>query len=134
MRIKRFKLKEGTTLDEIRSYPGIKDNYGTWISKDTILHLTIKLSVVVIIAGTRHPRKNREHRFELDLGIGFPEDLSHWDDYTHTVVLDMQFCQPYYPFYHRFNTEIKDHEHVLKMVVEKYNATMASLPFLEEIQ
>lgn len=134
MRIKRFKLKEGTTLDEIRNYPGIKDNYGTWIAKDVILHLSIDLSVMVVMAGTRHPRKNREHRFELDLGIGFPEDLSQWNDFTYTIVLDMAFCQPYTPFYNKFNTDIKDHEHVLRMVAQKYNDAIASLPFLEEIQ
>ncbi len=113
----RYKMKPGTTISDIENFAKKKkyvfSTGGTWISKDAEHCMFIVLND------------------DINVDIAFPKELEKWDDYKHVTVMDDSLGQPYMPFYdHLKNLEEKP-DHYLKMVIEKYNKIMDSLPFLE---
>ena len=115
--IKRFEMKQNLTIDDIKLTNRIREG-GVWISKDS------KWFLHFLLVDT------------IELDIGFPDDLSIWDDFDHVIVLDSDFCQPYYPFYHCFDSDFpnrKPHSDYLCKVIDRYNEVMSSLDFLVEV-
>ena len=119
MRIKRFALKSGITMDDILKNKKVQDG-GSYVQEDCkkILFLPLVESI--------------------ELNIGFPEDLSEWNDYDYVLVLDEDFCQPYTPFYHYWDCSEKGEDYgyvfqFLNNVINRYNETMESMEFLEEV-
>lgn len=133
-RIQRFHLKPGVTHDEIRAF--IKSKYNriaenpSWISKDS--KYGMDHTFVMVEKG----KNKRKDRFEISIDIGFPEDLSKWDDDAHVIIIDEDFLQPYTPF-HELKTDEENGKRTetvfrtLEWTVNTYNEFMRSLPFLE---
>lgn len=117
-KIKRFKLKDGITIEDIReSYPHLNDG-GSWIHDD---------SKTMIF------KPSLADADDISVNIGFPEDFSQWNDFDYVLVLDEAFCQPYTPFYDFMDGRIKTFP-FLYNVVKSYNEFMSSLNFLEEVE
>ena len=109
-KIARFKLKEDYDFSSLKiSAPA------TWINKDAIKCVHYNLAD------------------DVTLNIGFPEDLSEWDDFSYILVLDENFCQPYTPFYVAWCGEVKNLFRFLDLIIHNYNKKMRELPWLEEI-
>lgn len=108
-KIKRFRLKPDADVSSVPESPHL-----SYIHKDC----------------TRGFFKSLGH--EITLNIGFPEDLSKWNDLDYILVLDEDFGQPYGPFYHYMYNQIKSFVSLLN-VVHAYNEEMSKLEYLEEI-
>lgn len=110
-KIARFRLKTNTDLSKIQTSP-----YASFIAKDATKSYFYPLVDSITV------------------NIGFPEDLSKWNDFDYILVLDEDFGQPYVPFYHYLNKELKEPFPFLEKVIQKYNKTLRHLSYLEEIK
>lgn len=115
LQINRYKLKDLNTAEsEIMNY-NIRTG-GEYISQDTTVFLFAPLYK------------------EITLNIGFPKDLSVWNDLDHIIVLDEDFGQPYIPFYMYLNGEEGSNASpFLQRVIRAYNEAMDKYSFLEKI-
>lgn len=67
--------------------------------------------------------KNLIDDIELHIEINInPDGTFNFDDFDNIIVLDDNFCQPYYPFY-----ESKEVFSFLNKVIKEYNKTMDEL-------
>ena len=127
MKIKHYRLKEGVTKETLLKN-GCTEG-GSWISKDTEYCIHKSASAKI--------RTKKSFRYipdSFDIWVGFPSDLSKWNDFDHVLVLDEDFCQPYTAFYHEnYDKDINDSP-CLEHVIEQYNDFLSSLPFLEELK
>lgn len=117
MKIKRFKLKDNITKDDLIAL-GFKSG-GTWIKKDAELFLSKYC----------HYKKLD---FEYTIDIAFSSDINDWNDFDNVLVMDDDFGQPYTPFYYdNYGKDITDFP-ALEHVISSYNEFMSSLWILEE--
>ena len=115
--IKRFKLKDGVTIDDIKKeYKSLREG-GSWIHQDAVYNIFRDVT----------PQNSRGS--EISVCVGFPNDLLKWDDYNFVLVLDEEFGQPYTPFYGDDNEEPFP---FLAGVIRRYNEVMGRFSFLEE--
>ena len=118
MKIKRFKLKDNVTRDDLIAL-GFR-NGGSWIKKDAELFLSRCFEY-------------KETEFEYSISIAFNSDINDWNDFDNVLVLDEDFCQPYTPFYeYNYGKDITDFP-TLENIIFKYNEFMSSLGIFEEI-
>lgn len=121
--IKRFKMKSGITLDDVKKLAketkkfSVRDG-GAFVEE------SCKYMIEYIIPGTEG---------SVCVYIGLPDDMTLWDDYYYVSVIDDDFGQMFTPFYSQLEHPERKAGSFLKNVVDKYNAWMSSLPFLEEI-
>ena len=120
--VKRYKMKPNITLEDIQAFAkehAKKFGFGgaaIWISEDSEHFLSTYINDDIL------------------LSIGFPKDLQKWDDFDHVMVMDEDFGQPFTPFYKYIDGEIQEPEDFVMHTVDKYNAVMDSLTFLEAIE
>ena len=118
MKIKRFKLKDNVTRDDLIAR-GFR-NGGSWIKKDAELFLSRCFEY-------------KETEFEYSISIAFSSDINDWNDFDNVLVLDEDFCQPYTPFYgDNYGKDITDFP-TLENIIFKYNEFMSGLGIFEEI-
>lgn len=110
-KIARFRLKSVIDLNQIKTSP-----HASFIAKDATKSCFYPLVDSITV------------------NIGFPDDLSKWNDFDYILILDEDFGQPYGPFYHYLNGELKEPFPFLEKVVQKYNKTLRHLSYLEEIK
>ena len=115
--IKRFKIKPGTTMEDLRR-AGVKPGKAAFIREDCTMLIWKELPGVS----------------DITVNIGFPEDLSTWNDLNCVDVIDEDFGQPYIPFYTYLDNPDKNKSEFVQKVVRGYNAFLSLLPFLEERQ
>lgn len=118
--INGYKIKDGITQENIkeeikRKHLPYNEGHASYIHKNAIY------STDKILDN------------DISVCIGFPEDLSKWDDFAYVLVLDESFGQPYTPFYHVEEHERYQFPFVLN-IVGRYNKFMDSLEFLERIK
>ena len=114
-KIARFRMRPNVTLKNLKC---LREG-GSWIHKDATRFMLIDIY----------------DKYDITLNIGFPEDLSKWDDFNYVLVLDEEFGQPYTPFYaYMDGTWQKRESPVLNQIIKNYNEEMRNLPFLEEIK
>lgn len=117
MKIKRFKLKDNVTRDDLIAL-GFR-NGGSWIKKDAKLFLDKCIEY--------------DGYFEYSIGIAFSSDINDWNDFDNVLVMDEDFGQPYTPFYgENYGKDIDDFP-ALEDVILKYNVFMSGLGIFEEI-
>lgn len=117
MKIKRYKLRDDVTKDELLQC-GLKEG-GTWIKKDAKIFLTQCFDY-------------KKAHFEFSINIAFDSNIGDWNDFDNVLVIDENFCQPYTPFYGKnYGKEINDFA-ALEYVIQKYNEFMSGLSFLME--
>ena len=125
MKIKRFKLKDNVTRDDLIEL-GFR-NGGSWIKKDAELFLSRCFE---------YKETEFEYSisiFEYSISIAFSSDINDWNDFDNVLVLDEDFCQPYTPFYgDNYGKDITDFP-TLENTIFKYNEFMSSLGIFEEI-
>lgn len=115
MKIDRFKMRPNVSLNNIKC---IREG-GSWIHENAIQFISIPI----------------HDKYPITLNIGFPEDLSKWDDFEYVIVLDEEFGQPYAPFYSFMNKPwLVKIGSALYTIIQNYNEEMRALPFLEEIK
>ena len=118
MKIKRFKLKDNVTRDDLIAL-GFR-NGGSWIKKDAELFLSRCFEY-------------KETEFEYSISIAFSSDINDWNDFDNVLVLDEDFCQPYTPFYgYNYGKDITDFP-TLENAIFKYNEFMSGLGIFDEI-
>ena len=118
MKIKRFKLKDNVTRDDLIAL-GFR-NGGSWIKKDAELFLSRCFEY-------------KETEFEYSISIAFSSDINDWNDFNNVLVLDEDFCQPYTPFYeYNYGKDITDFP-TLENTIFKYNEFMSGLGIFDEI-
>ena len=118
MDIKRYKLKEGISLAQLK-LAGAKPG-GTFVDKTSVLFISKKLLA------------------NVSLEVAFPADLRAWNDQDFVLVLDNDYGQPYSPFYTKIDLPILEESSnnkitFLSAIIQKYNEIMDSLDYLEEI-
>ena len=123
-KIKRYKLVDGFNIEDYREKYNIKQG-GSWACGNSENYLMKSIFF-------KKPNDQRDE-FEFSIYVCFPsaELMDKWNDLDFVLVLDDDFCQPYGPFYTRYGEEV-DGFWCLEKVIEKYNAFMDSLEFLEE--
>jgi hypothetical protein len=113
LKINRYRLKDGITEDDISKYhlkPG-----GHHIAADAGVFIWTSIGP------------------DISLDVGFPKDLSKWDDFNYVTVFDEDFGQPYLPFYKYLDgTEANNVSPFLRRVIKNYNKVMDSYDFLEK--
>ena len=115
-RIKRFRLKPGS--EALIQSQAKDDHDATYICED----VTRSLYVPVYC-----------QNWEFSINIGFPDDLSKWNDFDYVLVLDEDFLQPYTPFYNKLREPERPVTAFQNEFVDLYNETMSKFGFLEEI-
>lgn len=119
MKIKRFKLKDHITKEELVSL-GFKSG-GSWVKKDAKLYLSKFFYY-------------RPTKFEYSISIAFGSDINDWNDFDNVLILDEDFCQPYTPFYgDNYGKDIKDFP-TLENVIIEYNEFMSGFGIFEELK
>ena len=118
MKIKRFKLKDNITKDDLIALKFRSG--GSWIKKDAELFLCRCFEY-------------RKSDFEYSINIAFSSDINDWNDFDNVLVLDEDFGQPYTQFYGDNYGKDIDNFPVLEMVISNYNKFMDSLNIFEEI-
>lgn len=119
MKIKRFKLRDGVTKDDLIKL-GFRTG-GTWIKEGAELFLSRYFHY-------------KETDFEFTIGIAFGPDIRDWNDVDNVLVLDDDFCQPYIPFYYdNYEKDITGFP-TLEYTILKYNEFLGSLDILEEVR
>ena len=109
MKINRYKLKDGITIDNLKKIGFSEyDNEGNVLKQN--FHLIDEIEVDIII----------------------PTDLVKFDDFKNIDILDMDFCQPYTPFYEYWNKEVTGFK-FLEKVIKRYNEVMDSIGVFEKI-
>ena len=118
--IKRFKMKPTATIEELMLH-GFKPG-GVWLDSRVEYYLAYSIKI---------------NDCNIGLDIGVPLNLNEWNDIDFICVLDMDFLQPYIPFY---NVRCKQNKgitsenfDILDGVIKEYNTYLSSLDFLEEI-
>ena len=114
IKMARFRMRPGISVSNVKCI----SEGGSWIHRDAIRFMSIPL----------------HDKYEINLNIGFPEDLSKWDDFNYILVSDEDFGQPYVPFYAYMDGTWKKKSSILTQIIQKYNEEMRALPFLEEIK
>lgn len=118
MKIKRYKLRDGVTKEELLK-SGFREG-GTWVKKDSELFFA------------RCFEYKKTH-FEFSINIAFSSNIGDWNDFDNVLILDEDFCQPYTPFYgDNYGKEINNFS-TLEYVIQKYNEFMSGLSFLMEV-
>lgn len=115
--IKRFKLKDGLEKWWLKNVP--IEGEASWIHPKA----TRFISYILNING-----------IEIDVDIGFPENLTEWNDFEYIIVTDDDLCQPYGPFYTKLDNPHWEGDDSLNILIEEYNNLLSNLPFLEEIK
>ncbi len=111
LKINRYKLRYDVTEDDLMKYH--LQTGGGFISADTSVFIWKSIGK------------------DISLNIGFPKDLSRWNDFDYVTVLDEDFGQPYVPFYKYLDgTDAKNVSPFLRRVIANYNKTMDSFDFL----
>ena len=112
MKIKRFKLKENVTEDDLiqlRFQQGgsfVNEN-AKWLKFKTLDNF-------------------------VSVNLTFPEYLQDWNDFVYVLLLDEDFGQPYSPFYNYFLVDAKEGPPALNNIVYQYNKFMEELGLFEE--
>lgn len=137
-KIKRYKLKDGITKEQLLKM-GIKEaDYYTYIHKQAIMGKGYCAIIHFTYPHTGRNGKTKQIKAtsEFDIDIAFTENLQNWNDFDNVIVLDSDWCQPYYPFYNYLNGKIgiKTSPKILPLLVAEYNKYMDSLEFLEEVK
>lgn len=112
MRIKRFKLKDNVTKEQLTKL-GFTHG-GIWVKTDAKWILW------------------RDFGW-YSINVVFGENINDWNDFDYVLVLDEDFGQPYIPFYDSLDKDILDSS-TLGGVVENYNKFMSNLDIFEEIK
>lgn len=135
-KIKRYKLKEGITKEQLLKMGCRESENLSYICKGAIIGKThlIKIRYTYEYKDKYGNLKTIKYTSEFDVDIAFTDNLQQWNDFDNIIVLDSDFCQPYYPFYNYLNGKIgaKEIPKVLPLLVTEYNKYMSSLEFLEE--
>ena len=118
MKIKRFKLREGVTKDELMAL-GFKPG-GSWIKKDAELFLGKCFYY-------------KPTNFEYSIDIAFGSNIQDWDDFNNVLVLDDDFGQPYTSFYGKNYGKNVVGFPTLENVIENYNKFLGGLDIFEEM-
>lgn len=133
-KIKRYKLKDGITKEQLLKLGCRESENLSYICKGAVIG---KTNPIKICYTYKHRTKNGNFKTikttsEFDIDIAFTENLQQWNDFDNVLVLDSDFCQPYYPFYDYMNGKIgiKTSPKVLPLLVSEYNKYMDSLEFL----
>jgi hypothetical protein len=113
MKIKRFKLKDNVTKEELIAL-GFKSG-GTWVKKDAELFLCKFFNW-------------------YSVNIAFSGDINNWNDFDNVLVLDEECGQPYFPFYDDkyYDKEVTRFK-ALEDVIQNYNEFIGSLGIFEEV-
>lgn len=123
MKIKRFKLRDGVTRDELLSL-GFRSG-GSWIVDKN------KENVDIFNCWCFD---YRPLDFEFSISIAFRKNLEDWNDFDNILVMDEAFLQPYTPFYgDYYGKDIPKNFKALYKAVEEYNVLLSGLPFLVEV-
>lgn len=115
--IKRFRMKPGLEKWWLKNVP--IEGEASWIHPKATRFISYRLDI---------------NGLEIDVDIGFPENLSEWDDFEYIIVMDDDFCQPYGPFYTKLDNPDWEGNDFLSILIEEYNNLLSNLPFLEEIK
>ena len=142
-KIKRYKLKEGITKEQLLKM-GVKEaDYYTYIHKQAIMGKGYCADIHFAYPHTGKNGKTKQIKVtsKFDIDIAFTENLQDWNDYDNILVFDSDvfksdFCHPYYPFYEYLMGKMQASAipKVLPLLVVEYNRYMDSLEFLEEIK
>jgi hypothetical protein len=137
-KIKRYKLKDGITKDQLLQM-GCKESENlTYICKGAVIGKTKNIEIKI-----SHEYKDEYGNLktihdtsEFDVDIAFTDNIQNWNDFDNIIVLDSDWCQPYYPFYDYMMGKMKASEapRILPLLVAEYNNYMDSLEFLEEVK
>ena len=137
-KIKRYKLKEGITKEQLLKMGVKKADYYTYIHKQAIMGKGYCADIHFTYPHTDKNGKTKQIKTtsEFDIDIAFTENLQDWNGYDNILVLDSDFGQPYYPFYEYMMGKMKASAapKVLPLLVAEYNRYMDSLEFLEEVK
>ena len=137
-KIKRYKLKDDIKKEQLLKMGCRESENLSYICKGAIIGKThlIKIRYTYEYKDKYGNLKTIKYTSEFDVDIAFTDNLQQWNDFDNIIVLDSDFCQPYYPFYNYLNGKIgaKEIPKVLPLFVTEYNKYMSSLEFLEEIK
>lgn len=113
MKIKRFKLRDNVTKEELIAL-GFQYG-GSWIVKDVDVYLY-------------------KYFGWYSINIGFRENINDWNDFDNVLVLDEECGQPYFPFYDDkyYGKEVTKFP-ALESVIQNYNDFMSSLEIFKEV-
>lgn len=137
-KIKRYKLKDSITKEQLLKM-GCKESENlSYICKGAVLGKTncIDIHFTYPHIGRNGKTKQIKATSEFDVDIAFTDNIQNWNDFDNIIVLDSDWCQPYYPFYNYLDGKIgiKTSPMVLPLLVAEYNKYMDNLEFLEEIK
>lgn len=136
MKANTYRLKHGTTMQDILSLPGVSKGSASYVREgaDAYLNKSIYKTMRVTMHDDDASSTWTEKReYEISIIISFDSsDLESWNDFDNVLVLDEDFCQPYTPFYgDNYKKEVSDFP-FLEWVISEYNALFDSLPVFEK--
>lgn len=128
MKANSYRLKPGTTIEDIIKIPGIeRQEHSIFIHKESF-EITCFRSTKL--------EYDSWGEFEISINVSFDaNNIEKWDDYYNVTILDEDFLQPYTPFYmcDYYKKEVTDFP-ALEWCIDEYNKFMDSIPVLEKIK
>ena len=136
MKANTYRLKPGTTMQDIHSLPGASKGNASYVREGTDAYLNksfYKTMRVTMHDDDASSTWTEKREYEISIVIAFDSsNLESWNDFDNVLVLDEDFCQPYTPFYgDNYKKEVSEFP-FLEWVISEYNALFDSLPVFEK--
>lgn len=136
MKANTYRLKHGTTMQDILSLPGASKGSASHVREGTDAYLNksfYKTMRVTMHDDDASSTWTEKREYEISIIIAFDSsNLESWNDFDNVLVLDEDFCQPYTPFHgDNYKKEVSDFP-FLEWVISEYNALFDSLPVFEK--
>lgn len=138
MKANTYRLKHGTTMQDILSLPGVSKGSASYVREgaDAYLNKSIYKTMRVTMHDDDASSTWTEKReYEISIIISFDSsDLESWNDFDNVLVLDEDFCQPYTAFYgDNYKKDVSGFP-FLEWVIGEYNALFDALPVFEKAE
>ena len=138
MKANTYRLKPGTTMQDILSIPGVSKGSASYVCKGTDAYLN--KSIYKTMRVTMHDDDasstwTEKYEYEISIIIAFDSsNLESWNDFDNVLVLDEDFGQPYTPFYGDNYKKNVANFPVLEWVISEYNTLLDTLPVFEKVK
>lgn len=138
MKANTYRLKPGTTMQDILSTPGVSKGSASYVREGTDAYLSksfYKTMRVTMHDDDASSTWTEKREYEISIIIAFDSsDLESWNDFDNVLVLDEDFCQSYTPFYgDNYKKDVSGFP-FLEWVIGEYNALFDALPVFDKVE
>ena len=138
MKANTYRLKLGTTIQDILSIPGVSKGSASYMREgaDAYLNKSLYKTTRVTVHGDDASSTWTEKcEYEISIIVAFDSsNMESWNDFDNVLVLDEDFCQPYTPFYgDNYKKDVSGFP-FLEWGIGEYNALFDALTVFDKVE